>query len=53
MEYRDMSLDACYERELKIYDDQLESGAMTQDEYDDCVQELEYEYGDEMRRQGY
>ena len=48
-----MSLDACFEREESILDGQLESGALTQEEYNDALRELEFEYGDAMRQAGY
>jgi hypothetical protein len=38
-----MSIDSCYEREMDILDEQLESGAISRKEYDEAVEELERE----------
>jgi hypothetical protein len=46
-----MSIDACFDREMRILDGQLDSGEISQHEYNIAVRELELEAGDYEQQQ--
>jgi hypothetical protein len=46
-----MSLDACFDREIRILDGQLDNGEISQNDYNIAVRELELEAGDYEQQQ--